>query len=111
MTSFPDIQQRTLTLVCPECGTCSMDVVLRCDGADRECLAVASCRHCRKKYDAELLPTHLGRYETARKMADGEPCPGCGGHPRSVRSRCDRLAGKCFLEIVCHACGDVRSTV
>ncbi len=102
------IQWRSADLLCPNCGTCSMSVFLQCDGRDQECLTVASCRQCRKKYDAEVLPTYGERHEALLERAEREPCPLCAGHRRIVRSLCDRMARECFFLLACGECGDVR---
>ena len=92
MKVFGEIEETSANLVCPDCGTCSLALSLRCDFSDRECLTVASCRHCRKQYDAGVLPTYLKRYQALQQAAEGETCPLCAGRQRTVRYLCDRAA-------------------
>jgi hypothetical protein len=106
--TFREIETTASGLVCPDCGTCSLSVLLRCDFSDRECLTVASCHHCGRQFDAGLLPTYLEQYEALQRVAETEPCPACAGRQRTVRSLCDRAARQCHFLLACSACGDVR---
>ena len=106
MKPIGEIERTSSNLVCPDCGTCSLAVSLRCDFSDRECLPVASCHQCGKQYDAEVLPTYLKRYQALQEAAESEPCPVCAGRKRTVRSLCDRSARKCHFLLVCATCND-----
>ena len=107
---FFDLQRKATKLLCPDCGTCAMSVFLRCDITDWECLVVASCGNCGRRYDAAVLDTHEDRYRTLRKTAQKEGCPACGAEGRIVTSLCDRSARRCFFLIGCKSCGDLRET-
>lgn len=106
--TFSEIESVASALVCPACGTSSFQVDLRCDGGDRECRTVASCKICRTQFSAEILPTYLERYEAARHEATQQPCVVCHGQRRTVRSFCDRVRKRCSFFISCDTCGDHR---
>lgn len=108
MEPFFDLEKKAPRLICPECGTCSISVFLRCDTSDWECLSVASCGECGRQFDAQVLPTYDERYALLRQRVAGEPCSSCGGKQRFVRSLCDRIQKRCYFIIGCGNCGDVR---
>ncbi len=107
MKSLLDIERKSPDLICPDCGTCSISVLMPCRDTDRKWLSVASCQNCGKQYDADALPTYLERYCAFRQDVERKPCPVCAGGPLRVHSLCDRIARQCFFLVACSACGDV----
>ncbi len=108
MFAFREIERQVLDLLCPECGTCSLSLHLRCDLADRECLTLATCAFCGRQYGAEDLRTYGALTRSLLERMRGEACPVCGQGRRAVRSYCDRAEKRCHFLLICEACGDVR---
>ena len=108
MSTFQDIESGVSGLLCPDCGTCSLSVHLRCDIVGPECTTVATCRHCGREFDAETVPTYQEHFEVSR-LAASDACPMCTGSQRVVRWVCNRAAKTCHVLLACEKCGDVRS--
>jgi hypothetical protein len=104
MTTLSEMESKASGLLCPDCGTCSLTIHLRCDMQDQECLTVATCRHCNRQFDAESVPTYQERYEISRDAANA-PCPSCGTPQRVLRWSCSRTARTCHLLLICEGCG------
>lgn len=107
--SFAAIERRAHSLVCPACGTCALEITLRCDFGDRQYLAVATCTNCLGRFDAETLPTYEELHEKVLSRVRTEACPACGSRQRTLQSSCDRIAQLCWFLISCSECGDVRT--
>ena len=106
--TFRELEWRSPGLVCPDCGTCTIGVLLRCDLSDRECLPVASCSACGKQFDAGSLPTYEERLEDVRRDVEEGLCVVCGAGELEIRELCDRHARKCFFLVSCRKCGNVQ---
>ena len=110
MGSFQDTAGRAHQLVCPGCGSCALEVVLRCDLGDRGCLQVAHCLNCNGHFpDADTLQTFDELYERLKADAGARPCGACGSKTRTVRSTCDRIERECFFVTACEDCGKVET--
>ena len=106
-TSFREIEWASPELVCPECGTCSMTVHLRCDLWDRYCAIVATCGNCKGKFDAKELSTYSERFEQLRVASRTRVCVLCDEAAFDVQSFCDRNDRACFFLLTCRSCGAV----
>ena len=108
MSAWAQLEPKATALVCPDCGTCSLALHLRCDISDSECMAVATCRHCGRQFDAESIDTYQDRYAISRAAAD-EPCSSCGAPQRVLRWVCTRSAKTCHMLLTCESCGESRA--
>jgi hypothetical protein len=105
--SFREIEWASPDLVCPECGTCSISVHLRCDIWDRYCAIVANCGNCEGKFDAKELLTYSERFEQLRALARTKMCAHCEEVAFGVQSFCDKNERVCFFLLTCKSCGAV----
>ena len=105
--SFREIEGAAPELVCPECGTCSMTVHLRCDLWDRYCAVVANCGNCEGKFDAKELLTYSERFEQLRAASRTRICALCDEAAFEVQSFCDKNDRVCFFLLTCRSCGAV----
>lgn len=104
MSTLSELESKASRLLCPDCGTCSLTISLRCDILAQECLTVATCEYCHRQFDAESVPTYEERYELSREAANA-PCPSCGARQRVLRWACSRTARTSHILLVCEGCG------
>ncbi|MFQ5766920.1 MAG: hypothetical protein ACE5ID_02930 [Acidobacteriota bacterium] len=95
-------------LVCPECGTCSVEIVILEDGPPTF-QAVAICDRCRVYLNPDRLPTYTELCDLLAAEARHGKCSTCGGSHQRVQTICHRLARQCIYLVSCPACGHRRS--
>jgi len=108
MSTWTEMEARAPGLLCPDCGTCSLSLHLRCDIQDSECLTIATCRHCNRQFEAESVSTYQEQYELSREAA-GTPCPACGARQRILRWVCSRSEKTCHILLACEECGEAQA--
>jgi len=83
-----DVQLRLANLPCPSCGGRGLDLRIRCDLDETECLYVAICDGCATEYliDRDSAPAKIG---------DDQICGVCGSPDCCVTLSCDAVTHRC----------------
>jgi hypothetical protein len=108
MSTWSEMETKASGLLCPDCGTCSVSLHLRCDIQAPECLTVATCRHCNRQFEADSISTYTERYETSLETANA-PCPACGAPQRVLCWVCNRSDKTCHMLLACEGCGEAQA--
>jgi hypothetical protein len=102
-----ELQSRLAKTGCPGCAKPKLELRLRCDLGQSECLYLVKCGGC---------DTNFTIGEESRSLAHGEPlrqgiavltCPKCGGTTTELDFHCDVTTHGCFYTIRCKPCGTV----
>ena len=103
-----DIQWRSPDLICPECGTCSLNIHFVSELSNLGRLRGASCTICGNRFDAESLFTYDERCRDLLDLAAERRCTVCDAMHSEVRGLCDASARNCFFLMTCRSCGDIQ---
>ena len=102
-----DIEWKSPELVCPECGTCTISLLLRHDPVRGDWRYFATCHACGRQFDPNALRTFGESLDEMARQVEDERCRTCKGRQLGIRSFCDPKARRCFFLIHCESCGDV----
>lgn len=108
MDTLTEVQRRLQRVGCPQCFNTRLDLVLRCDLGQGECIYTAKCLHCGNVFEVNTKSKTVEELEPElQDKMKTSGCPQCGGHELQVNFRCDLASQDCFHVLTCQTCGHV----
>ncbi len=108
MDKLTEVQLKLQKVGCPVCFNTQLELVLRCDLGQGECLYTATCKHCGKVFEVNTKSQTIEELEPElENKIKTRGCPQCGKHELEVNFRCDLASRDCFHVLTCQTCGHV----
>ncbi len=108
INTLDEIQTQISKTACPNCNKSELDLQLRCDLGQEECLYLIKCGNCSTNYTitthSKALSKHRPRLEHLLSVLT---CPNCGNDMAELGFQCDLTTKGCFYTITCKSCGRV----
>lgn len=106
--AISEIQAELDQTVCPSCKENKLNLLLRCDLGQEECLFVAKCQKCGSNYSiaapSKTLASHRAMPED---LLLALTCDHCRSHKTELHFQCELGSRSCFYQITCQKCGGV----
>ncbi len=108
ISSIEELQTQLTKTACPNCNKTKLDLRLRCDLGNDECLYLVKCGNCETNYTISTETKKLSKQRPhLEKLLTTLTCPNCGSTKAEIGFRCDLASKGCFYTIACQACGQV----
>jgi transcription elongation factor Elf1 len=108
MDKLTEVQLKLQKVGCPLCFNTRLELVLRCDLGQGECIYTAKCLHCGKAFEVNTKSKTIEELEpTLKDKKKKRGCPKCESHDLQVDFRCDLASHDCFHVLTCETCGHV----
>jgi transcription elongation factor Elf1 len=105
ISTLDELQIQISKTACPNCKKKELDLQLRCDLGQQECLYLVKCGNCNTNYtiatDTKALAEHLPDVEDILSILT---CPECGSAKTELGFQCDLTTKGCFYTITCKSC-------
>jgi hypothetical protein len=108
MDKLTEVQLKLRKVGCPLCFNTRLELVLRCDLGQDECIYTAKCLHCGNVFEVNTKSETIEELEPALvKKIKTSGCPKCRGHDLQMNFRCDLASQDCFHVLTCQSCDHV----
>lgn len=108
INTLDELQIQLSKTACPNCKKKELDLQLRCDLGQEECLYLVKCQSCNTNYtittDTKALSKDRPSLENLLSVLK---CPNCGSVKAELGFQCDLTTKGCFYTITCKSCGQV----
>ncbi|MBI1822031.1 MAG: hypothetical protein HY036_00130 [Nitrospirae bacterium] len=108
INSLDQLQSKILLTACPSCERKELDMSLRCDLGQDECLYLVKCQNCNSNYvigaQTKNLATHQPVMEDLLSILT---CSKCASTKTELGFECELASKVCFYKIICKSCGNV----
>jgi len=106
VSTVDQIQSDLMKTACPSCGTKELDLRLRCDLGQGECLYLIKCARCGTNYAVAAQTKRLASHQpTTEDLLSTLTCAHCASTKTELGFQCDLTSKECFYTITCKACG------
>ena len=108
VSTLDEIQAQIFKTACPNCKENKLDLRLRCDLEQGECLYLVKCSQCQTNYTIGAETRGLAtRRPTVSDLLSLLTCQKCGSTRTELGFQCDLATHGCFYTITCRTCNQV----
>jgi hypothetical protein len=110
-STLEEMQTQLARTVCPSCRAKALDLRLRCDLGQDECLYLVTCGSCTSDFVIGAESKALAQHRPAvDALLSSLSCPTCAGAKLELSFQCELATKRCFYAVVCRSCRQVVKT-
>ncbi|MBI3609275.1 MAG: hypothetical protein HY204_01065 [Nitrospirae bacterium] len=106
ISTLDELQTQLSKTACPNCTKKALDLRLRCDLGETECLYLIKCGNCNTNYTIGAESKALAkRQPMVGDLLTLLTCSECGSAKTELGFQCDLTTKGCFYTMTCKSCG------